>query len=60
MALGPATETFVLELRCLEDGGPGPDTISGEGLGGLRPPKPGGSPQAPDEHPSAEPRACRG
>lgn len=35
MALGPATETFVLELRCLEDGGPGPDTISGEGLGGL-------------------------
>lgn len=25
-------KTFVLELRCLEDGGPGPDTLSGEGL----------------------------
>lgn len=34
MELGPATKTFVLELRCLEDGGPGPDTLSGEGLGG--------------------------
>lgn len=34
MELGPATETFVLELRCLEDGGPAPDTLSGEGLGG--------------------------
>lgn len=31
MELGPTTETFVLELRCLEDGGPGPDTLSGEG-----------------------------
>lgn len=31
MELGPATQTFVLELRCLEDGGPGPDTLSGEG-----------------------------
>lgn len=29
MELGPATQTFVLELRCLEDGGPGPDTLSG-------------------------------
>lgn len=34
MELGPATETFVLELRCLEDGGPGPGTLSGEGLEG--------------------------
>lgn len=33
MALGPATQTFVLELRCLEDGGPGPGTLSGEGWG---------------------------
>lgn len=33
MELGPATQTFVLELRCLEDGGPGPDTLSGEGWG---------------------------
>ncbi|ELW69929.1 Zinc finger protein 853 [Tupaia chinensis] len=31
MELGPATETFVLKLRCLEDGGPGPDTLSGGG-----------------------------
>lgn len=60
MALGPAAETFVLELRCLEDGDPAPDTISGEGLGGLRLPKPGGSAQAPEERPSAEPRARRG
>lgn len=33
MEVGPATETFVLELRCLEDGRPGPDTLSG-GSGG--------------------------
>lgn len=33
MELGPTTETFVLELRCLEDGGPGPDILSGEGWG---------------------------
>lgn len=32
MELGAATETFVLELRCLEDGGPGPGTLSGKGL----------------------------
>lgn len=30
MEVGPATETFVLELRCLEDGGPGPNALSGE------------------------------
>ncbi|MBZ3870940.1 Zinc finger protein 853 [Sciurus carolinensis] len=29
MELGPATETFVLELHCLEDGGPRPDALSG-------------------------------
>lgn len=34
MEVGPATKTFVLELRCLEDGGSRPDTLSGEGLGG--------------------------
>lgn len=34
MELGPTTETFVLELRCLEDGSSGPDTLSGEGWGG--------------------------
>lgn len=33
MELKAATETSVLELRCLEDGGPGPDTLSGEGWG---------------------------
>lgn len=33
MELGPTAMTFVLELRCLEDGGPGPDTLSGEGWG---------------------------
>lgn len=32
MELRPATETCVLELLCLQDGGPGPGTLSGEGL----------------------------
>lgn len=35
MELGLAPKTFALEPRCLEDGGAGPDTLSGEGLGGL-------------------------
>lgn len=58
MEVGPATKTFRPELRCLKDGGPGPDTPSGEGLGGWSNLLNGGDgPEVPSEDPS---RALKG